>query len=73
MENFVQPISNLVPNWEPVLEVDIKLACEKVRAVRKNVINSFSAEIGALLGDKLGSILGMALGTELGTALCSEL
>jgi hypothetical protein len=50
--------------------VDNKLACAKVRAVRKNIINSCGAEIGAVLVDsKLGSILGIALRTELGTAL----
>jgi hypothetical protein len=50
--------------------VDNKLAFAKVRAVRKNIINSFGAEIGAVLVDsKLGSILGIALRTELGTAL----
>jgi hypothetical protein len=52
--------------------VDIKLACAKVRAVRKNIVNSFGAEIGAVLEFKLGSILGMLLGTELGIALGSE-
>jgi len=64
MENFVQPKSNLVPNWERYL---------KYKTVRKNIINSFSAEIGAVLGFKLGFIVGIALGTELGTALGSEL
>jgi len=53
--------------------VDIKLVCAKVRAVRKRILNSLGAEIGAVLGFKLGSILGIALGTELGTALGSEL
>jgi len=53
--------------------VDIKLACAKVRAVRRKVVNSFSDEIGAVLGFKLGSILGIALVMELGTALGSEL
>jgi hypothetical protein len=53
--------------------VDIKLPCAKVRAVRKNIVNSFDAEIGAVLEFKLGSILGMSLGTELGIALGSEL
>jgi hypothetical protein len=63
----------LDPNWEHILEIDIKLACAKERAVRKNAVNSFSAEIGSLLGVKLGSIFGIALGTELGTALGAEL
>jgi hypothetical protein len=52
--------------------VDIKLACAKVGAVRKKIVNSFGTEIGAVLGFKLGSILGMSLGTELGIALGSE-
>jgi hypothetical protein len=34
-----------------------------------NIINSFGAEIGAVLVFKLGPILGIALRTELGTAL----
>jgi hypothetical protein len=41
---------------------DIKLACAKVKAVRKNIVNSFGTEIGVALGFKLGSILGIRLG-----------
>jgi hypothetical protein len=52
--------------------VDIILAGAKVRAVRKKIVNSFSAEIEAVLEFKLGSILGMSLRTELEIALGSE-
>jgi hypothetical protein len=45
----------------------------KVITVIKNVINSFGAEMGAVLVPKLGSILGIALRTEMGTALSVEL
>jgi hypothetical protein len=31
-----------------VLEANIKLACAKVRAVTKNIVNSFGAEIGSV-------------------------
>jgi hypothetical protein len=34
--------------------VNIKLACAKVRVVRKKIVNSVGSEIGAVLGFKLG-------------------
>jgi hypothetical protein len=50
--------------------LDNNLKCRaKVITVIKNIINSFGAEIGAVLVSKLGSILRIALRTELGTAL----
>jgi len=64
---------NFGSKLETVLEVDIKVACAKVRAVRKNIVNSFGAELGSILGSKLGSVLGIALGTELGTTFGLEL
>jgi hypothetical protein len=50
--------------------LDNKLKCRaKVITVITNIMNSFGAEIGAVLVSKLGSILEIALRTELGTAL----
>jgi hypothetical protein len=61
-------IGTACPKLDLALDKKLK-CCAEVLTVITNIINSFGAEIGAVLVSKLGSILGIALRTELGTAL----